>query len=323
MKIIHIGVLGCALVADRSVIPAIKSLPDNFELTAVAGRDYKKARSFAQKFDCEPIEGYGGLIDRGDIDAVYIPLPTGLHAEWVNRALLAGKHVYAEKSIASTFSQAGEMVRNAKASNLALMEGYMFQYHSQHQHVMKLIKEGVIGEIRHFSASFGFPPLPPGDFRYDKNLGGGALMDAAGYPLRAASFILGDGLKVAGASVYYDPKSGTSIYGSAYLSGKRGVGASISFGFDNYYQCSYQLWGSRGKITVERAYTPGPELIPTFLIENADGEEVIESDPDDHFRKAFLEFHRIIAGEGREGHYNDILVQSKNLEEIAMQSRTI
>jgi len=323
MKIIRIGVLGCAKVADLSVIPAIKNLPDNFKLIAVASRDYKKARSFAQKFNCEPIEGYGNLINRKDIDAIYIPLPTGLHAEWVNKALFAGKHVYAEKSIASKFSEAKEMVHNAKASNLALMEGYMFQYHSQHQHVMKLIKDGVIGEIRHFSASFGFPPLSPGNFRYDKIIGGGALMDAAGYPLRAAFFILGNELKVAGASVYYDSKNGTSIYGSAYLSGKNGIGASISFGFDNYYQCSYQLWGSKGKIIVERAYTPGPDFIPTFLIENADGKQVIKSTPDNHFQKAFLEFHRIIVGEGKKNHYNDILVQSKNLEEIKIQSQII
>lgn len=320
---IHIGVLGCANIAGRSVIPAIKSLPDNFKLIAIASRDYKKALSFAQKFNCEPIEGYANLINRKDIDAVYIPLPTGLHAEWVNKALFAGKHVYAEKSFASTFSQAKEMICNAKASNLALMEGYMFQYHSQHQHVMKLVKDGVIGQLRHFSASFGFPPLSPDNFRYDNIIGGGALMDAAGYPLRAACFILGNELKVRGASVYYDPKNTTSIYGSAYLSGDNGVGASIAFGFDNYYQCSYQLWGSKGKITVEKAYTPGPEFIPTFLIENEDGKRVIKDKPDNHFQKAFLEFHRIIVGQGKEDHYNAIEIQSKNLEEMKIQSQTI
>ncbi|MFH1540235.1 MAG: Gfo/Idh/MocA family oxidoreductase [Elusimicrobiota bacterium] len=323
MKIIHIGVLGCANVAERSVIPAIKNLPNNFKLIAIASRDYKKAQSFAQKFNCEPIEGYGDLINRKDIDAIYIPLPTGLHAEWVNKALFAGKHVYAEKSIASTFSETKEMVHNAKMSNLALMEGYMFQYHSQHQSVMKLINEGVIGETRYFSASFGFPPLLPENFRYDKIIGGGALMDAAGYPLRAAFFILGNELKVTGASVHYDPKSGTSIYGSAYLSGKNGVGASISFGFDNYYQCSYQLWGSKGRMSVEKAYTPGPDFIPTFLIENMDGKRTIKSTPDNHFQKAFLEFHRIIVGEGKGNHYNDILIQSKSLEEIKIQSQMI
>lgn len=323
MKIIRIGVLGCAKIADSSVIPAIKSLADKFQLKAVASREYKKAQILAQKFDCEPLEGYRNLISRKDIDAVYIPLPTGLHNEWVNKALSCGKHVYAEKSIASTFLQAKKMVQNAKAQNLALMEGFMFQYHAQHRHVMEIIKGGTIGQIRYFSASFGFPPLAPGNFRYDEAIGGGALMDVAGYPLRAAFLILGNELKVTGSSVYYDPKSGASIYGSAYLSGKNGVGASIAFGFDNFYQCSYQIWGSKGKITVEKAYTPGPDFIPTFVIENAGGKEVIKSAPDNHFQKVFLEFFHIIVNGGREKHYNDILFQSQALEQIKNQSRKI
>lgn len=323
MNIIRIGVLGCASIADRSMIPAIRSLPDNFKLVAVASRDYRKACLFARKFDCEPIEGYGNLISRNDIDAVYIPLPTGLHAEWVNKALSGRKHVYAEKSIAMTANEAGQMVSNAKKLNLALMEGYMFQYHSQHQHVVSLIKDGAIGQIRHLSASFGFPKLAADNFRYDPSIGGGVLMDAAGYPLRAAFFILGNNLKVAGSSVYYDKKSGVSMYGSAYLAGEEGVGASISFGFDNYYQCNYQVWGSKGKITVQKAYTPPPDFIPTFLIEDASGTRIISSEPDNHFRKAMLEFHRIIVSTGKEGHYEDISIQSKALEEIGKQSKPI
>lgn len=323
MKIIRIGVLGCARVADLSVLPAIKSLTGNFKLIAVASRDGEKAQRFAAKFGAEAVKGYENLINRRDIDALYIPLPTGLHKEWVNKALLSGKHVYAEKSIASSFKDAQVMVANARKARAALMEGFMFQYHSQHDKVKELIKEGAIGQIRYFSGSFGFPPLDPDNFRYDEVIGGGALMDAAGYPLRAAFFILGDNLEVKGASVYYDPKNGTSIYGSAYLAGEKGVGAGISFGFDNFYQCVYQIWGSTGRIVVEKAYTPGPEFSPTIILENKEGRQVIQCPPDNHFQKSMLEFHRIITSGGREKHYNDILIQSKSLEQVKIQSKKI
>ena len=107
---IKIGVLGCASIAKRSVIPAIKNLSCKFELVAVASRSIDKAEVFASDFNCEAIEGYNNIINLNKIDALYIPLPTGLHKEWVNKALLAGKHVYTEKSIALNLADAEEMV---------------------------------------------------------------------------------------------------------------------------------------------------------------------------------------------------------------------
>ena len=113
MKKIRIGVMGCAAIAKKSVIPAILALPEQFELVAIASRTSEKAEEFAALFGCEAVTGYDYLLQL-DIDAVYIPLPTGLHEEWINKALLAGKHVYAEKSIASSFDSAKSMVENAK-----------------------------------------------------------------------------------------------------------------------------------------------------------------------------------------------------------------
>lgn len=316
-QMINIGILGCAAIAERSVIPAINNLPENYKLIAVSSRNSEKAIEFAEKFNCEGIVGYENMINRTDIDALYVPLPTGLHKEWINKALNSGKHVYAEKSIALNLAECESMVEAAKENQVALMEGFMFQYHSQHQHLKQLINDGAIGELRHFSASFGFPPLEKENFRYDPIVGGGALYDAGAYPLRASFFILGDNLEVTGAAIKRDAVSGASIFGSAFLKGENGIGASISFGFDNFYQSNYQLWGNKGKITVERAYTPRPNMIPTFTLENQNGLQVIESTADDHFQKALLEFHAIILNSDlRSRHFKEILQQSEALEKI-------
>lgn len=319
-KKINIGIIGCANIADRSVIPAIINLSNQFNLIAVASRSKEKANLFALKYNCEACNSYEEIIKRQDIDALYIPLPTGLHDEWVNKALNAGKHIYAEKSIASNPHQAKIMIENAKTNKVALMEGFMFQYHTQHNHVKQLISDGVIGEIRHFASSFGFPPLDKTNFRYDDIIGGGALLDAAAYPVRAAFFILGDQLLLSGASLHIDQQLKTNIFGSAYLKGLNGIGASISFGFDNYYQCSYSLWGSKGKITVEKAFTPRHDTIPTFKLETPTETIIIESTPDNHFEKAFIEFYNIIHNpNSREKHFKEILQQSKTLDEIRKQ----
>ena len=315
-KICKIGVMGCANIAIRSIIPAIEELKDNYSLVAVSSRDKDKALSCADRFKCEAIVGYDELLNRDDIDAIYIPLPTGLHLEWIIKTITAGKHVYAEKSIAKSHEDAIEMVNLAKEKNIVLMEGYMFQYHSQHSITLELINNGEIGEIRNFRSSFGFPPLEKNNFRYNDKIGGGALLDAAGYPVRATYFILGDSFKVAGANLFFDKNRGTNIFGNAILNGENGVSSQIAFGFDNYYQCNYELWGSKGKITAERAFTPQPDFNPTIVLENKKGTNRLVADCDNHFRNAFTEFYNAIYSDKKEKFYKEILQQSRALSDI-------
>jgi dTDP-3,4-didehydro-2,6-dideoxy-alpha-D-glucose 3-reductase len=321
MDKIKIGVLGCANIAQRSVIPAIKSLDHLFELVAVASRTHEKAEKFAKEFNCEAIIGYNNLINNKNIDALYIPLPTGLHKEWVNKALLADKHVYVEKSIASAYLDAEEMVANAKSKGLALMEGFMFQYHGQHKIVFDLLKQDTIGEIRHFYSSFCFPPLADDNYRYTEQIGGGALLDAAGYPLRAAQFILGDEFEVKSSTLYNDPVKATNIYGSAFLTNSGGVSASLVFGFDNFYQCRYEILGQKGKIIAEKAFTPKFNDSPQIIVETINDKKIINARPDNHFVKAFQEFYHIIFDiDRRQKHYFDILMQTRSLEQIKIIS---
>src|SRR5204863_9324953 len=135
-------------------------------------RDGDRARSVARQYGCAAVEGYEALLDRPDVDAVYLPVPTGLHAVWTARALQAGKHVLAEKPLATTREEASELGALARSRDLVLMENYMFVHHSQHRAVRDLVDGGAIGELRVFSAAFGFPPGPATDIRYRPELGG-------------------------------------------------------------------------------------------------------------------------------------------------------
>ncbi len=313
----RIGVLGCARIARRSVLPAIKELSEDFDLVAVASRDFSKANEFSKEFECEPIVGYERIIEREDIEALYIPLPTGLHYEWISKAISFGKHVYAEKSFASSTEQTRNLIKNAEIHNVAIMEGYMFLYHRQQSIVKKMIESGELGELRHFYGCFGFPPLIDTDFRYDKNIGGGVLMDAAGYPLRAAHLFCGDSLIVQAATLFLDPLSNVSHWGSAFLSNEKGLGASIAFGFDNVYQCRYEIWGSKAKIAANRAYTPGPDFSPSLIVENSLGRTEISVLPDNHFVGAMRKFRSLIVNPHERLDVNiSILKQSQSLDDI-------
>jgi len=319
---IRIAVMGCAAVARNCMLPAIRMVPD-LELVAVASRTEQKAKQFAQQFSCEAVIGYETLLYRRDIDAIYMPLPTGMHNEWIIKCLDAGKHVLAEKSIAYDYGSAEKMVQLARSKRLVLMEDFMFQYHSQHQFVFDMLRENAIGDVRVFRASFGFPPLSKDNFRYDDKIGGGALLDTAGYTVRAVHFVLGEDFAVRAANLFHDDGCGTNIYGGAYLSNGKEIIAQIGFGFDNFYQCNYEIWGSRGKITVDRAFTPKPDYSPLIIVEKQGERQEYHMEPDNHFVGSIREFHRTITECDGEKHYRQVLLQSKTLEDIRSLSRQI
>ncbi|MEV5374527.1 Gfo/Idh/MocA family oxidoreductase [Streptomyces nondiastaticus] len=290
---LRLGVLGCASIARRRTLPAAVADP-SVELVAVASRDAHKAGQFARLFGCEPVLGYERLVERRDIDAVYVPLPAALHAHWIEASLRAGKHVLAEKPLAMDAGTAAKLVSLARSRGLLLVENYMFTYHSQHEAVRRLLADGAIGELRAFSAAFTIPQLPPDDIRNQSGLGGGALLDVAGYPIRAAELFLGDGLRVAGSVVRHDAALGVDTGGAALLRTAAGVTAQLTFGMENAYRSSYELWGSTGRISVHRAFTPPAEHRPVIRVERPEGVEEITLAADDQFARVVGTFARSV-----------------------------
>ena len=315
--LIKIGCMGCAKIAERSFLPAIKSMPKHFKLIAIASRTLSKAIKFSNQFQCEPVLGYQNLLARQDIDAIYMPLPTGMHHEWMAKSIKAGKHIYAEKSFASNLNQTKELLSLAKKKNIALMEGYMFLYHKQFKKIQSFINNKELGELRHFNGAFGFPPLEIDNFRYDEKIGGGVLMDAAGYPLIASNKLFGNQLEIKAATMYLDDKLNTYLWGSAFLSNSKGFGGSISFGFDNNYQCSFGIWGSKAHLFTNRIYTAGINHSPEIIISRNNQIETIKLEQDNHFIASLMHFRNIIKNnKNRQDSYQQILNQSKSLEKI-------
>ncbi|SPF06556.1 Gfo/Idh/MocA family protein [Streptomyces sp. MA5143a] len=281
-RTVRVGVLGCADIAWRRVLPAITAEPRT-RLVAIASRDAAKARRFTERFGGEPVEGYDRLLDRGDLDAVYVPLPTGLHAAWAVRALRSGLHVLVEKPLATSRAEAALMLETARANGVWLMENFMFLHHGQHEEVRRLVAAGEIGELRSFSAAFGIPPLPAGNVRHRADLGGGALLDVGVYPLRAARLLLGGELDPVGAVLRVDPELGVDVAGHVLLTTADGVTAELSFGFEHSYRCSYALWGGGGRIVLDRAFTPPPTLRPVLRLEQQDLVREITLAADDQY----------------------------------------
>ncbi|MFK0295376.1 Gfo/Idh/MocA family protein [Streptomyces sp. NPDC090442] len=293
---LRIGVMGCADIAWRRTLPAMEG-NGAVRITAVASRERRSAARFTDRFGGAPLEGYDALLDRDDVDAVYIPLPGLLHAAWVERALDAGKHVLVEKPLTAGHEDTRRLLARARERGLVLLENYMFLYHSQHTAVHKALAEGAIGELRCFSSAFTIPPKPVGDIRYQRDVGGGAFLDFGGYPVRAAQFFLGSELKVAGAVFRHDRERGVVMSGSVLLCTPQGVPAQLTFGMEHSYRNTYSLSGSTGRLTLDRAFTPPETYQPVMRIERQDHAEQFVLPADHQFANVIDTFVGAVLGE--------------------------
>jgi NDP-hexose-3-ketoreductase len=295
-NIVNIGVLGIASIATRSIIPAIIESPEIFKLAGLASRDMAKATMNASLFNCKPFGSYESLLKDKSIKAVYIPLPNSLHYPFVKLALENGKHVMVEKSLGINFHEVKEMVDLAKNNNLVLLENFQFRFHSQLSAILKTVHDGTIGDLRSVRISFGFPPFSDkGNIRYDSNLGGGALLDVGAYAFKLATYFLGNDIEVVHGSMYFE--NNVDIWGQGVLKKNNNpLCCHFSYGFDNFYQCSLELWGSEGKLTTYRIFTAPKDLKPTLHIETRKGTEVLFLLEDHHFKNILQYFQSLILG---------------------------
>ena len=332
MNKIRIGVLCPSEIAFRRFMPALETL-ENFEyigLAAATEREFtgadndkvkisesEKARKFVSEYGGKIFNGYESLVCSDEIDAIYIPLPPTLHFKWAKKALENGKHVLLEKPFTTDLADTKTLVELAKEKDLAVHENYMFVYHTQLDFIREQIAGGVIGDIRLIRIDFGFPFRGVNDFRYDKKLGGGALLDCGGYTVKLASLFLGETAAVKASRLNYKDSFDVDIYGSATLENKEGLTAQVSFGMDNSYKCSLEIWGSKGNIYTNRILTAPAGFKPTVTVKTTQSEQNFELAPDDTFAKSISEFAKnIFNKQTRVKKCAEILKQGELIEQI-------
>ena len=286
---VKFGVLGCGSIAQKAMLPALAASP-KVKLVAVASRSHEKATRCAEEFNCEAVVEYENLLARNDVDAVYISLPVGLHAYWAIEAAKNRKNVLCEKTLASSLQETREIISVCQTSEVALLEGFSYQFHPQHQAVNDIIAAGDIGEPILFQAWLGFPPIDS-PHRYDPALGGGALLDAGTYPIHVARRFFNTEPTILSAQLEKSGKD-VDIYGSVHLKFNSGQSALVGFGFNFMYRNSYTIWGTEGIVTLSRAFSIPSYLAPTLILERQGCREERQLCAADQFRlevEAFCE----------------------------------
>lgn len=328
-----IGVICPSEIAFRRFVPALKQC-NLFQFAGVAvadcteyegaseevlSKEVEKAKVMQTEYGGDIYHGYHSLIEADDVDAVYLPLPPALHFQWASRVLQAGKHVLVEKPCTTSLKATETLAAMAGEQHLVLHENYMFTFHRQMEQIKEIVDSGQLGEVRLYRIDFGFPMRAKTDFRYNKALGGGALLDCAGYTMRCASFFLGPT-----AEVVCGMKKGiegfeVDMYGSATMRNAEGVAAQLAWGMDNNYRCSLDVWGSKGSLHTDRIMTAPAGFTPHATIKLGNDEPfVVSLKADDAFKKSIEHFGRCIKDDGeRLSNYEQIRHQAQLIDQYS------
>ncbi len=322
----RVGIICPSEIAFRRFLPALKEAC-SFEYAGVAiaskeefvgatdeilAKERVKAQTFVDGYGGKIFEGYNTLIHSDEVDAIYLPLPPGLHYKWAKEALDAGKHILVEKPCTTALAYTENLIKEAEQKGLAVHENYMFAFHDQLEAVNEIVRSGEIGDVRLYRVSFGFPMRAQNDFRYNKALGGGALLDCGGYTLKYASLLLGPTAKLKYAQSNNIDGFGVDMYGSAALVNDEGVTVQVAFGMDHNYKCELEVWGSKGTVYTNRILTAPAGLVPEVIIRKGNEEEKRNLPADDAFKKSILHFNKCIEDNAtREENYEILLRQAK------------
>jgi predicted dehydrogenase len=163
------GILGTANIARKNWL-AIRNAA-NCTLTAVASRDLDRCRRYVGEcqqcapFDPAPLAlgSYEELLASDAVDAVYLPLPTGVRKLWAIRAAEAGKHVLVEKPVGTTTQDVREIVAACRQNGVQLMDGVMFMHSRRMERIREILAdENGIGTLKRITSQFAFAAT--GDF---------------------------------------------------------------------------------------------------------------------------------------------------------------
>jgi predicted dehydrogenase len=247
---LRIGVLGCANIA-RQFCRDVAGSP-TARVDAVASRDAGRAAAFAAEFGlARHAASYEALLADPALDAIYIPLPNGLHAEWAIRALEQGKHVLCEKPLATSLADARQMFEAARRHERFLLEAYPYWFQPETGTLLQLLRERAIGDVRWMQACAAFTLRNPDtNIRLMPDLGGGALFDIGSYPLSLVRLVMGCAPRRVSAEATWHA-SGVDIAFAATLHFADGRRAQVSGAMDAGYVRRGVIAGSRGTIECE------------------------------------------------------------------------
>jgi predicted dehydrogenase len=270
------GILSTANIADEKVIPGMRKSARS-RVVAIGSRDIARARALAARHDIERVHGsYEALLADPEVDAVYIPLPNHLHAEWTKAAARAGKHVLCEKPLAMSAAEAEGMIEVCEAEGVRLMEAFMYRLHPSWVAVRELVAGGRIGRLTAVSSWFSYFNDDVTNIRNIRAVGGGALYDIGCYNVNLSRMLFGAEPDRVEAAITRDAGDGVDILTSALLTFGHGV-ATFTVSIRAEPDQQVHIYGTEGRISIGIPFNIPPDR-PTKVFLTAGGDPPVAPD---------------------------------------------
>lgn len=253
MKKINWGIIGLGNIANKFA-KTIKAMNSN-ELKGVASRSKEKAEDFGKTYDVPLDRCYGSyeeIVKYEEIDVIYVAVPHVFHKEISILCLKNGKAVLCEKPVTITEEEIREVIRVAEENKVFFMEAMKTRFLPINRKVKQLINEGTIGDVKLLQADFGFNAAVDNNNRlYDKDLGGGALLDVGIYNVSYSSFLFGNAPKYIKSNAYIG-NTGVDECISITLSYEDGKQAQLYAAINLATIREANIIGTKGRICVPR-----------------------------------------------------------------------
>lgn len=300
------GILSTAKIGREALIPAIKKAA-YAEVEAIASGS-GQAETVAKELGIRKAYGsYEELLADPDIDVVYIPLPNGLHKDWVIHAAKEGKHVLCEKPAAITVEETEKMTVACQEQGVLFMEAFMYQFHPMHRRVRERMKNGEIGDVKLMRTTFSFNMDPSSDnIRMNPKLGGGSMYDIGCYCIHVSRFLFEEEPELVFATGASHPEQDVDLSMAGTLSFSNGKTSVFDCSFRQPPCNEYELVGTKGILRVRHAFRPdqNPEGEDGVIrLIHPDGTEETETVPGDAYKRQVEHFSQCVR-EGTEPFYS-------------------
>jgi D-xylose 1-dehydrogenase (NADP+, D-xylono-1,5-lactone-forming) len=295
-KIINWGVIGCAGIAEGRVLPGLLKA-SNAKLYAIASRGKsEKLKRFQQEFQPEiTYNSYEELLDDPKVEAVYIPLPNGLHYEWVLKAAAKKKHILCEKPLGVSQSQVEQMKAACDKNGVLLMEAFAYRQSPLTYQAKKIVQSGVLGKLQYIESHYGYHLEDKADVRLSKSLDGGATYDIGCYNLNVIRYLVGSDPVSILASGRIGEKSGVDEESSITMEFRDGIRAFSYCSLGVFPLSEYMVVGDKGILKVPYEFnSKGTTKIQVKTSEKT--EEIIIECPDNYMLE-IEQFGRAVSGE--------------------------
>jgi len=270
------------------------------QMRGIASRSAQKAAAAAAEMGMPRSYGsYEELLADKEIEAVYIPLPNHMHADWVMKAADAGKHVLCEKPFAMDAREAEKAIRHAKGKGVLVMEAFMYRFHPQWKRAREIVRSGEIGQVHAVHTLFSYMLTDPTNIRNILSVGGGGIPDIGCYAVSNARFLIGSEPSRVVSLVQRDPKLRTDILSSAILD--FGAARSVfTVGTQTQNWQRVDVIGSGGELSILIPFNAYPDVPMQVSVTSGLGTRTVYTPPTDQYVEMFEAFSRAIREGGAE-----------------------